>query len=241
MDLTHLFPQRALGKSGSSREVLGGLGRSGELWTGPGRSEELRRGPRRSGEVWGAPERSGKVWGAPERSWEVLACYFGFLGFWGFWVFFRFVWFLWFFGFSGSQNLALGLRTQILRAKKAKEPKKPQKAKKNKKPKKSPEIIHSIINPQFSMILWFSKVFKGNPSPEPYPCPASHKFMKMQSLPSEIIGFKAQDLLLTLRGEGGGPGSPAGPQPSLSHEPLTINNWLIHEFFDYLSYVLNIS
>ena len=56
--LTHLFPQRALGKSG---EVLGGVGSSGEVW----------EAPERSGEVWGGLGRSGQVLGGPGRSGEL--------------------------------------------------------------------------------------------------------------------------------------------------------------------------
>ena len=66
MDLTHLLPQRALGKSG---EVWGAPG-SGEVrgvWRAldkSGRSRELRPGPGRSGEVRGDLEGSGEVQGA---------------------------------------------------------------------------------------------------------------------------------------------------------------------------------
>ena len=64
MDSTHLFPQRALGKSG---EVWGAPERSGELWTGPGRSGELRRGLGRSGELQRCLGGSNEVRGAPDR------------------------------------------------------------------------------------------------------------------------------------------------------------------------------
>ena len=58
MDLAHLFPQRALGKSG-------------EVWGAPEMSGEVCGALDRSGEVWGAPERSGEVWGGPGSSREV--------------------------------------------------------------------------------------------------------------------------------------------------------------------------
>ena len=35
-------------------------------------------------------------------------------------------------------------------------------------------------------------------------------------------------------GEGGGPGAPAGLSWAMSHEPLTINNRLSDELFDYI-------
>ena len=60
MDLTHLLPQRALGKSG-------------EVWGAPG-SGEVRGGLESSGQVrgvWRALDRSGEVWGGPGRSWGV--------------------------------------------------------------------------------------------------------------------------------------------------------------------------
>ena len=74
MDLAHLFPKRALGKSGEvwetpgSGKVRGGLGRSGEVWetwTGPGKPRELWAGPGRSGEVLGG---LGKCWEVPRKT-----------------------------------------------------------------------------------------------------------------------------------------------------------------------------
>ena len=67
MDLTHLFPQRALRKSG---EVWGAPERSGEVWGGLDRSGEVWGGLGSSREVWGATGSYGElrrgleVWGA---------------------------------------------------------------------------------------------------------------------------------------------------------------------------------
>ena len=41
-------------------------------------------------------------------------------------------------------------------------------------------------------------------------------------------------------GGGGGLGAPTRLPWAMSHEPLTISNRLIHEFFDYILYVLSI-
>ena len=82
MDLTHLFSQRALGKSGKSGELQRGLGRPWEVWGALDRSGELQIGPGRfggisgrSGEVLEGPGRSGEVLGLPQTSglgWQTI-------------------------------------------------------------------------------------------------------------------------------------------------------------------------
>ena len=97
MYLTHLFPQRALRKSGGSR-VRGGLGRSGELWTSPGRSGELWRAPGKLREVWWGFSGFFVVFGFVDL--------FGFFRFCGFSRFFGFFEFFGFFGFVGFSDFS---------------------------------------------------------------------------------------------------------------------------------------
>ena len=65
MELTHLFTQRALGKSG---EVLGGVGSSGQVGVAPERSGVVWGGLGRPGEVLGSPGRSGELPDQPKPS-----------------------------------------------------------------------------------------------------------------------------------------------------------------------------